>query len=192
LSQAANGQSVAGQIVGEQTEDSPSPAPLAQAAAVTDANFTLGGERGSSEALQQWRAAVGTIGDMLADYGGLAVAIIPHGSELWNVVFPPGAIRAREVCEQPERRKILEQAVGRLLQRNLRLSFVVMPGEAPRPVATTQPSTSRVQKMREVSENPYVKKCCEVLDGEILRVDPPAASIASRLAGGERKNPANA
>ncbi|MEZ6152053.1 MAG: hypothetical protein R3C09_18275 [Pirellulaceae bacterium] len=116
---------------------------------------------------------------MLADYAGLAIAVIPNGADHWNVLFPPGAVRPREVCEQPERRQALEKAVAQILQRAVRLTFAVMPGEPVRTVAAAQPSTNRVQKMREVSENPYVKKCCEALDGEILRVDASATNMAS-------------
>ena len=160
-----------------------SPAAASVAVSASVAPATNGGStassprgQGSPEALQQWRKAVSSINDMLADYAGLAVAVIPNGADHWNVVFPPGAVRPREVCEQAERRLALERAVTQVLQRTVRLSFAVMPGEPVRTVAAAQPSTNRVQKMREVSENPFVKKCCEVLDGEILRVDPPADS----------------
>lgn len=121
---------------------------------------------------------------MLADYAGLAVAVIPHGADHWNILFPPGATRSREVCEQGERRQVLERAVEQAAKRPLRLTFSVMPGEPVRSVAATQPSTNRVQKLREVSENPYVKKCCEALDGEILRVDPAAATPSASRSGG--------
>ncbi|MEO8268578.1 MAG: DNA polymerase III subunit gamma/tau, partial [Aureliella sp.] len=145
------------------------------AAAVSQA-----GEQGSLEALQQWKKAASSINDMLADYAGLAVSVIPNGADHWKVVFPPGAVRPREVCEQADRRHALEQAVSQVLQRTIRLTFAVMPGEPARTVAAAQPSTNRVQKMREVSENPYVRKCCEALDGEIIRVDAPATTSASK------------
>ncbi len=132
----------------------------------------------STDTLQLWRTATASIGDMLADYAGLAVAVVPNGSDHWNVVFPPGNVRPREVCEQNERRQVLEQAVAKVVQRSVRLTFSVMPGQAPRSTTAVQPSNNRVQKMREASENPYVKKLCEVIDGEILRVDPPAQNLA--------------
>jgi DNA polymerase-3 subunit gamma/tau len=135
----------------------------------------------STDALQLWRTALNSISDMLADYAGLAVAVAPTGSDQWNVVFPPGNVRPREVCEQSERRQALEVAVEKVVHRRVRLTFSVMPGEAPRPTAVVQPSNNRVQKMREVSENPYVKKLCEAIDGEILRVDPPQQTSASRM-----------
>lgn len=162
-----------------QDTSSPSSAPPSTAApssATPSATTQPSAAQGSPEALGQWRAAVGSISDMLADYAGLAVAVVPQGADHWNILFPPGAGRSREVCEQSERRQALEQAVEQVAKRPLRLSFAVMPGEPVRSVAATQPSTNRVQKLREISENPYVKKCCEALDGEILRVDPPSAS----------------
>ena len=163
-------------------DDSPRPAQTSSASplepASANAPASVSAVAGSSDTLQLWRAAISSIGDMLADYAGLAVAVEPNGSDQWNVVFPPGNTRPREVCEQTERRRVLEQAVTKVVQRNVRLTFSVMPGEAPRPAAVTQPSNHRVQKMREVAENPYVKKLCEVIDGEILRVDPPTQILA--------------
>ncbi len=148
-----------------------------------------GVEQGSLEAMQLWKKALGNIHDMLADYAGLAIAIIPNGADHWNVLFPPGAGRPREVCEQSERRQALEQAVAQVLQRSVRLTFEVMPGEPVRTVAAAQPSNNRIQKMREVSENPYVKKCCEALDGEILRVDVATTAIpASKPSGAAKQN----
>ena len=118
---------------------------------------------------------------MLADYAGLAIAVVPAGSDQWTIVFPPGIVRPKDICEQPERRQLLEQAVQRVAQRRIRLSFSVMPGETPRAAQASPPSSNRVQKIREIAENPYVKKLCEVIDGEILRVDAaPAPSQALR------------
>ena len=57
-----------------------------------------------------------------------------------------------------------------------RLTFAVMPGEPPKPTASAPTSALRAKKMREIAEDPYVKKLVEVLDGEIIRVDPAATS----------------
>jgi DNA polymerase-3 subunit gamma/tau len=152
------------------------PVPMSSLAAANDP----GPLAGSVDALHMWRTALATISDMLADYAGLAVAVVPNGGDHWNVVFPPGNVRPREVCEQSERRQALESAVEQVVHRPVRLSFSVMPGEAPRPTVVVQTSNHRVQKMREVSEHPYVKKLCEAIDGEILRVDPPQPIAGSR------------
>jgi hypothetical protein len=59
-----------------------------------------------------------------------------------------------------------------------------LPGEAPKAAAINQPSANRVQKMREITENPFVGKVREAIDGEIIRVDPPNRVLPS-------SNPAN-
>lgn len=146
----------------------------ASASTKQDAASVASGVEASAAALQQWQTAIKSLNDMLADYAGLATAIVPKGSDHWEVVFPPGATRPREICEQAEKRSSLEQVVEQTLGRRVRLTFAVMQGELPRPTAKSQPSNNRVQKLREISDNPFVKKLCEIIDGEILRVDPPA------------------
>ncbi len=103
----------------------------------------------------------------------MAVGIETSGSDAWRVVFAPGAHTTREYCEAAERRQQLQAAVEKTLGRKLSLTFGVMPGEAPKPTPAVPQSTNRVQLMRQVSENPYVKKLCEAIGGEIVRVDPP-------------------
>lgn len=134
---------------------------------------------GSSTELEQWRKAVSGIDDLLADYAQLATSIIPGGSGQWTIVFPPEAQRQREYCEQPQRKSILQAAIAETLGRSIRLLFTVQPADALRPTQTIKSSHNRVQQLREVSENPFVKKICEALDGEILRVDPPDQNINS-------------
>lgn len=127
----------------------------------------------SSDALTTWKRTVGAIDGMVADFATMAVAVEPQGSDQWKIVFPPGAQRPSEYCDQAERRAVLQEALQRVLGRTIRLTFHVMPGEAPKPVASVPQSSLRAQKMRELSEHPYVKKLCEALDGEIIRVDAP-------------------
>lgn len=128
---------------------------------------------GSKESLQIWKRAAGSIDGMLADFAGLAVAVEPVDSQAWRVVFPPGAQTTCQYCEQPERKSSLQAALRSTVGRDISLSFAVMPGEARKPVAKAPQSSLRAQKMREMSEHPYVKKVCEILEGEIVRVDPP-------------------
>lgn len=131
---------------------------------------------GSQESLQVWKRAVGSIDGMLADFAGLAVAVEPVDSQAWKVIFPPGAHSTCQYCEQPERKSNLQSALRSAVGRNINLAFAVMPGEARKPVAKAPQSSLRAQKMREMSEHPYVKKVCEILEGEIVRVDPPKNS----------------
>ena len=110
---------------------------------------------------------------MLADFAGLAVAVEPHGSDRWNVVFPPGATKPSEYCEVGQRKAELLAAVQATLGRPVNITFSVMPGEVSKPVTVTPQAVVKAQKIRELSEHPFIKKICEVLDGEVIRVDAP-------------------
>lgn len=151
-------------------------APAANAAAQAESPKTQtlpvsGPPAGLSHNLELWRKATGSIDGMLADYAGMAAAIETSGSDTWRVVFPQGAHVPREYCDVSERKSLLQKVIEKSLGRRLSLTFGVLPGEAPRPKPPTPQSTNRVQKMREVAENPYVKKLCEAIGGEIVRVD---------------------
>lgn len=127
----------------------------------------------SPEALASWRRALASIDGMLADFAGLAVAVEPRSSDQWNIVFPPGATKPSEYCEIAQRRAELQAAVESTLGRKIQLSFTVMTGDLQKPAMATPQAAIRAQKIREMAEHPYIKKVCDVLDGEILRVDPP-------------------
>jgi DNA polymerase-3 subunit gamma/tau len=129
---------------------------------------------GSSAALEDWKRAMASIDGMLADFGGLAQSVEPLGSDQWTIYFPPGSQKPKEYCEVSERKSTLLEAVERTMGRAIRLNFVVPAG--PSKVADAVPQANiRVQRMRELAEHPMVKKVCELLGGEILRVDAPAA-----------------
>ncbi len=131
------------------------------------------GTGASPEALGEWRRALRSIDGMLADFAGLAVAVEPQGSDRWNVVFPAGATKPCEYCEVGQRKSELLAAVHATVGRQVNITFSVMPGELVKPTTVTPQAAVRAQKMRELAEHPFIKKICEVLDGEIVRVDMP-------------------
>lgn len=139
----------------------------------------------SSDALESWRSAVAKIDGMLADFAGMAMSIEPQGSDHWRIVFPPGAQKPYEYCEQGERRSALQAAIRASLGREIRLEFAVKPGQAPPPTMAVPQSSLRAQKLREMSEHPYVKKLLEVIGGEIIRVDAPREPVPTKVAGGQ-------
>ncbi len=127
-----------------------------------------------TRALECWKKAIGGIDDMLADFASWATMVNPVARDHWNVVFPPGAGKSRDYCDQSDRKATLQAALQNCAGSSIRLTFSVQPGEAPRSTPTAPASSNRAQKLREVAENPFVKKLCEVLEGDIIRVDPPA------------------
>ena len=133
----------------------------------------------SSAALEDWKRAMASIDGMLADFGGLAQSVEPLGSEQWTIYFPPGSQKPKEYCEVADRKSALQQAVERTMGRAIRLNFIVPSGPPPIVADSVPQSNLRAQKMREVSEHPMVKKVCELLDGEIVRVDAAAIGLAA-------------
>ncbi len=127
----------------------------------------------SPEALNEWRRALRSIDGMLADFAGLAVAVAPQGSDRWNVIFPPGATKPCEYCDVGQRKVELLSALQGTLGRAVQVTFSVMPGTVAKPTTVTPQAAVRAQKLREMAEHPFIKKICEVLDGEIVRVDAP-------------------
>jgi len=110
--------------------------------------------------LDQWRKALRLIDDMVADYAGLAVAVIPDGTDHWNVVFPPGASLVREACEQPHRRSTLEHALAKVLKRTVRLSFSSSQTKQPEDIKLIagKDEPSRIVRLQKVVE--YIKNAC--------------------------------
>jgi len=130
---------------------------------------------GSSAALEDWKRAMAAIDGMLADFGGLAQSVEPLGSDQWTIYFPPGSQKPKEYCEVAERKSALQEAVERSMGRAIRLKFVVPPGPPPNVADAIPQANIRAQRMREMAEHPMVKKVCELLGGEILRIDAPVA-----------------
>lgn len=139
---------------------------------------------GSAAALEDWKRAMATIDGMLADFGGLAQSVEPLGSDQWTIYFPPGSQKPKEYCEVAERKSALQEAVERTMGRAIRLNFIVPPGPPPKVADAVPQANIRAQKMREIAEHPMVKKVCELLGGEVVRIDapvsgpPPSAAVA--------------
>ncbi|MEM8733250.1 MAG: DNA polymerase III subunit gamma/tau [Planctomycetota bacterium] len=145
---------------------------------------------GSGDALSQWKAAVGDIDGMIADIALMAERVEPQGSDSWKVVFAPGATQPKEYCEQAEKKAELQAALLAKLGRRIGLSFEAPPGQVVKRQASVSQSVLRAQKLREMSNHPYVKKLCEVLGGEIVRVDPPRTMLAGSRDGRPQTNQA--
>ena len=142
---------------------------------------------GSATALEDWKRAMASIDGMLADFGGLAQTVEPLGSDQWTIYFPPGSQKPKEYCEVAERKTALQEAVERTMGRAIRLNFIVPPGPPPKVADEVPQANVRAQRLREIAEHPIVKRVCELLGGEVLRIDapvsgPPAPPSANRPA----------
>lgn len=138
---------------------------------------------GDSYALQQWKQGMAAIDGMLCDFACMAEEVEALDSGNWKVTFPAGGTQAKEYCEQPDKKSELQKVLQQHLGRSISVVFHVRPGQPVRKTAVVSKTAQRQQRMREISNDPYVKRLCEVLDGEIVRVDPPKETQAGNRNG---------
>ena len=126
-------------------------------------------------ALATWQAAAAKIDGMLGDFAATAVAVECKSSDQWTIVFPPGSAKPVEYCESPNRKAELQSVLDAVVGSVIQFGFRVQPGAAVR-VTTEAPvsaTVARSQRMRQLAEHPLVSKLCELMQGEVVRVDPP-------------------
>ena len=129
----------------------------------------------SQDELGQWRLAAGAIEGILGDYCSMAVAVVPRDTNNWTVVLPPGAYQPKDYCEHPGRKAQIGQALLQSLGRTIQFQFDVKPGHAPVISAvSTSTSAERTKRMRELTTHPMISQIIKLLDGEIVKVIPPA------------------
>jgi hypothetical protein len=111
---------------------------------------------------------------MLGDFAALAVGIECKSSDQWTIVFPAGSSKTVEYCEVPVRKAELQTALDAAAQRSVQFAFRVLSGPAVRTVSEVPVSSTvaRSQRLRQLAEHPYVRRLCELVQGEIVRVDP--------------------
>lgn len=150
--------------------------------AVSTVAESRGPQSGETKAaLEAWRQAAASAEGMLGDFAAQAVAVELRTADQWTIVLPAGSTKTQEYCEAPARRDELQAALTRVVGRAVQFGFRVLPGPAIRvtseaPVSAT---VARSQRMRQLAEHPLVSKLCELLQGEVVRVDPPAVGQGS-------------
>jgi DNA polymerase-3 subunit gamma/tau len=137
-------------------------------------------------ALETWKAAAATIDGMLGDFAGLAVAVECRTPDQWTVVFPAGSTKSVEYIDVPARREEIQNALDTVAGRSLQFSFRVLSGPVERKAVepSVSPAVARSQRLRQLAEHPYVSRLCELMQGEIVRVDAPQASPAGPAPSG--------
>jgi DNA polymerase-3 subunit gamma/tau len=70
------------------------------------------------------------------------------------------------MCSKPDRKSKIESAIGDIAGRSIRVDFVAS-SKRPAAAKTVKPKLSRVQQIRKLQEDEFVKKAIELFDGEI-------------------------
>jgi DNA polymerase-3 subunit gamma/tau len=158
----------------------------------------LGVERPLSreEATEAWRQAImalGDSGDMTADMAKLAIDIAISAPNTLAITFPSQYTYQKSVCERPDRKARLEEAVSAAAGCRVKLEFREG-GKAPAKPAekSAPPVTSLVQKAqrkREMERHPLVRQAMEMFDADIERVTEPVINEESEPVTPSREEP---
>lgn len=135
----------------------------------------------AAAALKAWKQATGSIDGMLGDFASQAIAVEARGPDQWIIVLPAGGAKTQDYCESPARKEELQAALARVVGRTIQFNYRVQPGPAVRVASDVpiSPTVARSQRLRQLAEHPLVSKLCELLQGEVVRVDPPTAGQIS-------------
>lgn len=124
-----------------------------------------------------WKAALGAMDDITADFARQALAVEAVGSGRIRLTFDSSRELAKQSCEKPERKTKLEAAIRAVSARDVLIEFETKVSRGvDRPESGVQkPSTAvaRRQRMREAEQHPVVRQVMELFDAEIVRVDEP-------------------
>jgi len=138
---------------------------------VQETSPSLATKKPVEELLAQWRQATCSIEGILSNYCQMVDRVESQSSNAWRIVFPPGATQARDYCEHASRRSQLTSSVASHCGRAIQLNFDVQPGQPTLSHQTpVNSSAERSKKIREVSQHPFIKRICDVLDAEIVKV----------------------
>ncbi len=127
----------------------------------------------SAEAV--WRAALERVSVMAAAQGKLFRSVATEGPGRLVVTFPAEYALAKSFCERPENTARLEQALNEVTGRIVRVRFVGDGGKGESSQGETSHAgrPSSQQRLKEVMDNPVVRRVHELFGATPLRVDGP-------------------
>ncbi len=153
-SSLASGDQSAGDVVDESATAAPDSEPTPQLS-INEHNCE-----------QVWRKAISSIDGMTGDVASSFSQIDLQGDKL--IVTMVDAYH-RDTCQRPERKSRLEQSLRNLTGRPMQIEFLAQekskPKGQPKP-----PQMSRIQKIRQIERDPFVKQAIELFDAEIGEV----------------------
>lgn len=118
-----------------------------------------------------WRAALAEISGLKAELAGGYTSLSVTPPNL--LVITLRSAYNKEYCDRPDVKRELEQGLSRQIGQGVRIEFAVAP-EAEAPRAEKRPAAvSRIQRMRDLEQNPFVQETMRLFEAEITRVDEP-------------------
>jgi DNA polymerase-3 subunit gamma/tau len=135
----------------------------------------------TGEELQQaWEAALSEIGGLLADNARQATIACDTSTKsadgvcLVVATFPPQYNFGKQFCERSANSSCLEEALGQMLGRKVRLLLKTGEAASPPEVETAAPRKQPTrQRLSEKSEHPWVKRAAELFDARVVWMEEP-------------------
>jgi DNA polymerase-3 subunit gamma/tau len=126
----------------------------------------------AEKATALWQEAVAGMQDMVAEFARQCERVRLVDGERLVVSFLPQYSYNRTMCERPEKRAKLEEALAHLVGRSIQVEFEVL-DEPLGPPTATQPSrpVSSRERMREKAELPLVRRAIELFGARPTRIE---------------------
>ena len=134
----------------------------------------------NEDAEKLWAQILDNIEDMTAEYASRARSVAISAPNRIVVSFPPGYTLHKDNCERPERRSKIEQAARQLAGGRVGFEFRVDSAQTAKPARQPRQSASeRMQAIREMERDPFIREVMEMFEAEIKSLAPPRKPDAS-------------
>jgi DNA polymerase-3 subunit gamma/tau len=149
--------------VESQTADAATAASSEQANTEQANTGALAGEFTGETALAIWQQAVSELGDMASAAAAQCEAVAILAPNRLVVRFPAKYSVSKSLCERPQQKQRIEEALARLTGRVVRLEFALT--EEPAPSNGLARLLSPRERMRQVTANPLVQRASQLFGG---------------------------
>jgi DNA polymerase-3 subunit gamma/tau len=121
-----------------------------------------------------WREALKLIDGIAGDQGALCRGVANTAPNRLVVSFGKKYTLSKDLCEKPEQKTLLEDALAQVTGERIRLEFALVEDTPEQSSASVRPKSISLRQLQaEVVARPIVKRAMELFDVENPRVDIP-------------------
>ncbi len=128
----------------------------------------------SQNATELWTRAVASLSGMAADYAREFTRIAVPAPARLVVTFRSGYAMSKSICERAEQLSRFEQALERIAGQRVHVEFAVEDGGEEATAAVARP-VSQQQRIKEVMQNPVIRRAAELFGAQPVKVEESAA-----------------
>lgn len=120
-----------------------------------------------------WLRAIDQMEDMTGDFAREAVEVAQPELGKLRVTFASHQLLNRTQLEKPDRKAKLEQAMSKSFGRRMQVEFVSLAASPENNQPHVPTGVSRVQRMRALEQDPFVRRMKAIFEVEIIKIDEP-------------------